>query len=526
MQKNLQKKFIKLTLVLSIIFGGFSTVYSQAPYNIIQGKVWIENDNSVDGLMQTGERKLSGIVVTMFAADDEQPKGNAMTDINGSYNLENYEGIGNYTLVFDFPRDGFGTDETDCVTLANVGSDLNINSRATYDDINDLYSCAINITSTATINANIGLLRRNNTITNCGMHEAQVAWPVPTNINVQKIPAFISTPSTGATFWSSIVVHNPDIKYENLSLMADDMTLAVGVNARIFRADLPTVTSTSIALTSSYEYAETLAPYDGTADYSGASGNTLYNKSSNKSDDKSVTATVVNTNYRGGGSIAFPATMIASTSITGGGNLSTQVTTSGSAGVCMVYKFGINPLPITLVSFNASKDKNGYVKLNWVTSNEENNLGFDVEYSADGKIWDKLDFVRTKSSNGTSVSALSYSFLHTHAAKGVNFYRLKQIDLNGNSTFSNIATINVDTKNSEVRIFPNPMGGSGTLNIDGLASKASIEIFNMAGTKLYNINSNNNNTQKIDMSNYASGVYNVIVKDMDSGESIIQKVVK
>jgi len=137
-----------------------------------------------------------------------------------------------------------------------------------------------------------------------------------------------------------------------------------------------------------------------------------------------------------------------------------------------------------------------------------------------------LDFVRTKSSNGTSVSALSYSFLHTHAAKGVNFYRLKQIDLNGNSTFSNIATINVDTKNSEVRIFPNPMGGSGTLNIDGLASKASIEIFNMAGTKLYNINSNNNNTQKIDMSNYASGVYNVIVKDMDSGESIIQKVVK
>jgi|GEM_PF-707274 len=524
MKKNLHKLFINLSLLLFLLIAVFTPAFTQTPYNVIQGQVWIENDNSVDGLKQVAERKLPGIVVSLYTEADFQPLSVTLTDASGSYTLENYAGVGSYTLVFDFPRPGFGTDDTDAATLANVGSDFSINSRVIYDDENDFYSTDINVTTPSAINANMGLVRRLNTVTYCGMHEAQVAWPTPTNINVPKVPAYLTTPSTGATFWASAAVHNPLIRFENQAIQPDNMTLAVGVNARIFRADQPVNISTSIGLTSSYFLAEVLPAYDTELDYGGASGRTLTNKFSKQvGTGTNVSASIVNASYRGGGTSAFPAEMVATTTISGGGNLATQVSTFGAAGACMVYRFGINPLPINLVSFTAVKD-NGRVKLRWVTSAEVNNMGFDIEHSADGKNWSTIDFVKSKSLEAVSASPLIYDYSHSGVINGVNFYRLKQIDIDGKFEYSDIASVNFEGKGS-VSIFPNPVQKSGTLNFAGLGQSSLIEIYDMTGSRVFYKNLNKTNEQ-VDMTTFASGIYNVVVKNLDSGESYSQKIVK
>jgi len=522
MKNKLQKHFIKLKLVAALLITGLSIGYSQAPYSIIQGKVWIEDDNSVDGLMQSGERKLPGIIVKQYNSSGDLV-GVAITDANGMYTLENYAGTGNYKLVFDFPRDGFGEDNfSSAVTIPNVGGDYSVNSRVEYDEEESLHTCDITVSSPATIDANMGLVRRENTLTYCGMHEQLLPWAIPTNVAVPKIPAWVALNSTGATLWAGTAVHNPYIRYENQSNMPDHVELATGAQAKIFRAH---DNVQALTLNSSYELEDDLPAFDGVLDYGGLSGREISNKFSatNGQTGASLGAGVVNTNYRGGGNALFPVEMQAATTILGGGNLSTQVATIASAGVCMVYRFGSNPLPINLVSFQAVREKSD-VRLNWVTSREENNTGFEVEHSTDGKEWRMIGFVDSKSQNGSSYSALVYNYTHTGASRGLNLYRLKQTDLDGKYEFSNIATVNLDGRTS-VDLFPNPVDRSGLLNVTGLSGSASIEVYNMTGTKIYQLESQKSSEQ-IDMIRFASGIYQVIVRDLVSGEVTIQKVIK
>src|SRR5699024_7871004 len=89
-----------------------------------------------------------------------------------------------------------------------------------------------------------------------------------------------------------------------------------------------------------------------------------------------------------------------------------------------------NPLPVTLLSFNAYSKKRSAV-LNWATATEINNAGFSVESSTNGKVWKEIGFVKSKAINGSSNSKINYQFTTMNTTKGVNYYRLRQVDLDG-----------------------------------------------------------------------------------------------
>ncbi|MDA9555813.1 hypothetical protein N9R54_06240, partial [Pelobium sp.] len=88
------------------------------------------------------------------------------------------------------------------------------------------------------------------------------------------------------------------------------------------------------------------------------------------------------------------------------------------------------PLPIELVSFTAEKENNG-VKLNWITASETNNDYFTIEKSKDGINFMLLTSEKSKKSN--SKIRQNYDFTDLNPSKGVNYYRLKQFDLDGKS---------------------------------------------------------------------------------------------
>jgi hypothetical protein len=119
-----------------------------------------------------------------------------------------------------------------------------------------------------------------------------------------------------------------------------------------------------------------------------------------------------------------------------------------------------NPLPVTLISFSATRNGEN-AKLVWATASEKNNSGFEVQLSNDGKAFRTLGFVASQGSNSTT--KLDYAYTDTEAGKtGVRYYRLHQIDLDGTDSYSPVRAVSFDGAGSlasELSIYPNPATG-------------------------------------------------------------------
>src|SRR5690606_18361945 len=113
-------------------------------------------------------------------------------------------------------------------------------------------------------------------------------------------------------------------------------------------------------------------------------------------------------------------------------------------------------LPVSLSSFTASIGANGQSKLIWSTSSESNNKGFDILRSTDGANFEVIGSVSSKALNGNSNETLLYEYVDANPANGTNYYRLKQIDLNGASSLSEIKSVNYMLSAADVSIYPNP----------------------------------------------------------------------
>jgi hypothetical protein len=94
-------------------------------------------------------------------------------------------------------------------------------------------------------------------------------------------------------------------------------------------------------------------------------------------------------------------------------------------------------LPVVLTSFGASRTTAG-VQLHWATASETNSARFEVERSLDGVAFAPL---ATTAAAGTSQLAHSYAYLDATAPASRLYYRLRQVDLDGEAHFSPVATV-------------------------------------------------------------------------------------
>jgi hypothetical protein len=181
----------------------------------------------------------------------------------------------------------------------------------------------------------------------------------------------------------------------------------------------------------------------------------------------------------------------------------------------------LNPLPITLLEFNAYAFNNS-VNLNWKTASEFNNDYFTIEKSIDGVNWVEIS---TVSSMGNTESVQSYQSIDTKPIDGLQFYRLKQTDINGEFTYSAIKSV-VFGKilSNEVKFFPNPTNQFLNVHIEN-EEQMEIEliVYNAFGQELVHLTGNKVDFQ-VDMSNYDNGMYSVVINK--NGKTFTQKVLK
>jgi len=125
-----------------------------------------------------------------------------------------------------------------------------------------------------------------------------------------------------------------------------------------------------------------------------------------------------------------------------------------------------NPLPVTWMSFTASP-KNGQVQLQWVTAKEENNDHFVVERSNDGINF--AEIAKLKGEINSNVTA-TYNTTDANPATGDNFYRIKQVDVDGTFSYSAIRTVKMGTNGNDlVTIYPSPAHNLVNLQVNGNA---------------------------------------------------------
>jgi hypothetical protein len=113
-------------------------------------------------------------------------------------------------------------------------------------------------------------------------------------------------------------------------------------------------------------------------------------------------------------------------------------------------------LPVSYLYFKANR-LGQMVFLEWATAMEENSQYFVLEKSDDGREFIPLDRVE---SAGYSDNITYYEYLDLTYRGGTHYYRLKQVDLDGEYAYSKVIVVNDGVKNS-IRIYPNPGEGDG-----------------------------------------------------------------
>ncbi|MFH1321836.1 MAG: hypothetical protein ABII90_14445 [Bacteroidota bacterium] len=124
----------------------------------------------------------------------------------------------------------------------------------------------------------------------------------------------------------------------------------------------------------------------------------------------------------------------------------------------MVY-YEEQTLPVLLIEFNAYS-VGDYIQLHWSTGSEINADYVAIERSADGSIY---DIIGTVECAGNTHFVTYYSFTDNSPPAGTLYYRLRQIDIDGSYTHSNIVSVNnmASARDSPLLVYPCPSNGSG-----------------------------------------------------------------
>ncbi len=177
------------------------------------------------------------------------------------------------------------------------------------------------------------------------------------------------------------------------------------------------------------------------------------------------------------------------------------------------------PLPVELIDFSSSINHQNSIQLEWSTASEVNNDFFEVQYSTNG--WE-FQIIGIVEGNGNSIEINNYKFTHHRTISSLNYYRLKQVDFNGEYEYSPIIIQKLENIQNDLVISPNPSFDNTVL----LNSKSIgfVQVYSMNG-KLINSYLKNDIDFELDISNLEKGVYTVLILE-ENNNIITQKLVR
>jgi hypothetical protein len=172
-------------------------------------------------------------------------------------------------------------------------------------------------------------------------------------------------------------------------------------------------------------------------------------------------------------------------------------------------------LPVTISSFTATRS-GSQALLRWQTAQEENSHDFSIEHSTDGTIYTSIGDVPAA---GNSNKPTSYSFIDEHPATGLNYYRLKESDIDGHSMYSQIRTVAFPTSSAQ-RLIWAPINGS---NVQVSLLNGSNEFYTLSAIDGRTIRKGQFAAGKLYLSGLESGIY-IVNATTFTGQQLTAKV--
>ena len=189
------------------------------------------------------------------------------------------------------------------------------------------------------------------------------------------------------------------------------------------------------------------------------------------------------------------------------------------------------PTPVALISFAVQREGAKNI-LRWTTVNEINNLGFEVQRSGDGFNYSVIGFVNSLALGGNSSNEISYNLVDSNPPGNQQYYRLRQVDTDHRSRFSNVILIKSEKKTILYieSLFPNPAKSLVNVIIGSpVKNKIVVQVADLSGRVLIKNAATvetGNNTIPLDISKLAPGNYIVQLICSSEGASLKSRFTK
>ncbi len=170
-------------------------------------------------------------------------------------------------------------------------------------------------------------------------------------------------------------------------------------------------------------------------------------------------------------------------------------------------------LPIELLDFAAERQSVEKVRLDWATASETDNEGFYIERMIEGEeVFTQVGFLMGA---GTTSTTTRYSYHDRNSSPNVSYYRLRQLDANGDFSYSPIRAVrgSVMTQGSEAAtLFPVPADKVLNLRMGKQSGATTLRIYDLRGLEL----------QRYDLQAEAFGIYPMDISELPAGAYVLQ----
>ncbi len=186
-----------------------------------------------------------------------------------------------------------------------------------------------------------------------------------------------------------------------------------------------------------------------------------------------------------------------------GATLNTTANTLTVTGQNTEYILGSSGfgLPVTLLSFQAQKINATMAKLTWQTATELNNKGFELQRSFDGSTFITIAFI---AGAGNADVVKEYSTTDVPGRTGRVYYRLIQVDFDGNSKLSQIVSVLFDKKGL-IKVYPNP--AQQQVTIEGVDNYNRVQLLDGSGRMVKEQLNNGQYLLTMNLGGLKSGMY-------------------
>lgn len=191
----------------------------------------------------------------------------------------------------------------------------------------------------------------------------------------------------------------------------------------------------------------------------------------------------------------------------------------------------VNPLPVDLLKIWAVS-KTDHIEVNWTVSSEQNVSHYELLRSEDGM---DFEFIAQLAATGNSQTELTYSYDDYAVLRNKDYYyRYRSVDYDGAASYSPVVSGRImDESNVDglaFNVYPNPSNGSFTLNLSSeKEQQLSFEVYNAVGQIVLLEDAfitKGQTAYQLEALNWAAGLYNLRIKENNSGNESWVKLIK